>query len=81
MLGGSYALVGGFWSNGGSDVCGCPGDMNGDGKKDGLDVQGFVDCFVSDGSCTCADVNGAGGVTFDDLASFVAAMLAGDSCP
>src|SRR5262245_62851244 len=41
MSGGTFTLVGGFWSAAQS-VCTLPGDMNLDSLRDGGDVQGFV---------------------------------------
>ena len=79
MAGGSFELTGGFWAV--SQVCFCPGDMNGDGAKNGKDVQKFVDCVVAGGNCSCADVDAAGGVTLSDVPVFVSGLLAGNACP
>src|SRR5881397_2771981 len=38
MAGGTFTLAGGFWA-GVADVCTCLGDMNGDGTRDGRDIQ------------------------------------------
>src|SRR5262245_33689960 len=58
MTGGAFELTGGFWP-GASSACTCPGDMDGDSQKDGLDIQQFVACVISGGTaCSCADVNG-----------------------
>lgn len=78
LVGGSYELAGGFWVIG--QLCFCPGDMNGDGVKNALDVQKFVACFTSGGSCQCADVSLESGVTLDDVPVFVTDLLNGDVC-
>jgi hypothetical protein len=79
MSGGSYELTGGFWPV--TQVCYCPGDLTGDGKKDGRDIQLFVACVMSGGNCSCADVDAMNGVTPADTALFVADLLSGASCP
>jgi len=80
MSGGSFDLLGGFWPV--TLVCYCPGDLNGDGKKDGRDIQQFVSCVLSGfGNCTCADMDGVGGVTLADVAPFVSDLLTGAVCP
>ena len=60
----------------------CPGDVDGNGVRDGGDIQGFVDCLLGAGSnCECADMNG-GGVAMDDIDPFVQALLTTDGpCP
>ena len=78
MIGETYELTGGFWSV--SQVCYCPGDMNGDGKKDGRDVQQFVGCIMAAGNCSCADVDQANGVTLNDVSVFVSGLLSGANC-
>lgn len=80
MTGGSFSLVGGFWP-GSAAGCACPGDMNGDALKNGLDVQQFARCVVSGGACSCADVDGMPGVNMGDVAAFVSDLLAGAACP
>ncbi len=79
MSGGDFELSGGFWAV--AHVCPCLGDMNGDGVKDGLDIQQFTDCVIDGGSCACADVDAMNGVTFDDVPEFVDSLLAGNDCP
>lgn len=79
MSGGSFQLTGGFWTV--STVCGCPGDMNADGYKDGRDIQEFTSCMISGGSCTCADLDGNNVVNSSDVVLFVADLLAGTTCP
>ncbi len=65
--------------------CTCPGDMNGDGILNGLDVQGFIDCLLSQpsptNSCACANVNSDGAVTVEDIPVFVASLLHKVPCP
>ena len=79
MTGGPFDLTGGFWPV--ANVCFCLGDLNGDGKKDGRDVQQFVQCVISGGNCSCADVNAANGVDLNDVPVFVTDLLAGPTCP
>lgn len=79
MAGNSIEIRGGFWTS--HSVCSCPGDMNGDGTKNGVDIQQFVTCLITDSGCSCADVDAFEGVTIDDVAVFVSDLLAGDSCP
>jgi hypothetical protein len=79
MSGGSFQIIGGFWPI--SQVCFCLGDLNGDGKKDGRDVQQFVGCIISAGNCSCADLDQANGVTIADVTMFVSDLLAGTDCP
>jgi hypothetical protein len=74
MIGGVFSLVGGFWP-GAVDDCSSLGDMNGDGPRDGADIQAFVNCVLTgNGPCACADMDG-GGVHVSDVAAFVAALL------
>jgi hypothetical protein len=81
MTGGPYELEGGFWCGVGS-ACACPADLNGDGGRNGADVQGFVDCLVSTGTnCLCADIDGNGFLEFADVVLFVGELLAGTPCP
>lgn len=81
MAGGQYTITGGFWAMPIPTIdCTCPGDMNGDGLKNGRDIQLFVDCFVAGGDCTCADMNQTGGVTTSDISAFVGDLLQGDNC-
>lgn len=79
MTGGSFELVGGFWPV--ANICYCLADVNHDGKRNGADVQRFVGCVISGGDCSCADVDQMNGVTLDDVALFVADVLAGSECP
>lgn len=80
MAGGSFEIIGGFWSVA-SEVCNCPGDMNGDGARNGRDIQQFADCMVGAGTCDCADIDGVPGINFGDVTDFVSDLLAGAACP
>jgi len=65
-------------------ICECPGDMNGDGQIDGLDIQGFVDCFLGVNTnptvyCKCGDINGDGLQDFEDQDLFIELLLAGSA--
>lgn len=79
MSGGTFELTGGFWVV--STVCSCPGDLNGDGLRNGADIQKFTRCFTAEGACFCADVDGLGGVDSADVSVFVTDLLAGAACP
>ena len=79
MSGGAFQITGGFWTV--TQVCVCYGDLNGDGQKNGRDVQQFVGCIISGGNCSCADVDLVNGITLDDVPVFVTGLLAGPTCP
>ena len=64
-----------------ANVCYCLADLNGDGKKDGRDVQQFIACVIGGANCPCADVDQANGVTLADVPVFVSDLLAGPACP
>lgn len=75
MSGGAFTLVGGFWPAAGG-TCTLAGDMNLDGARDGVDVQGFVNCLLGLGAnCSCADLDASGTVNTTDAASFVQMLL------
>ena len=76
MSGGSYTLVGGFWPVA-APTCSLPGDMDLSTLRNGIDVQGFVNCLlgVNGSNCTCADISGNGAVGTEDVAGFVAILL------
>src|SRR5262245_5380974 len=76
MTGGIYAVTGGFWTAP-APVCTCPGDMTGDGTRNGSDIQQFVTCLISGQSCSCADVNGDAIVNPGDVSLFVTMLLTG----
>ncbi len=79
MTGGGFKLVGGFWA---APPCWCLSDVNNDGNRDGLDVQGFVDCILAGGvNCACADLYTDGVLDVQDIATFVGDLLAGNECP
>ncbi len=80
MSGGAFNLEGGFWPRTKLPACACLGDRNGDGTRDGGDIQQFTLCLINSGSCQCADVNETGGVTIDDLDEFVSTLLSGSGC-
>lgn len=65
--------------------CLCPGDMNGDGILDGRDIQEFIRCLfavVTPGNpCACADIDGDGSATLQDIPLFIALMLDKVPCP
>ena len=79
MSGGGFELTGGFWPV--TTVCYCLGDMNHDGKKDGRDIQVFIDCALLGEYCSCADMNAASGFDLNDVPLFVAGLLSGQACP
>lgn len=64
-------------------ACACVGDMNGDGKFDGLDVPAFVAAYLGVTPSVCADVSLPTGSTPDDtdLAQFVSLLLGTGTCP
>jgi hypothetical protein len=74
MSGGSFTLVGGFWTVP-SDLCLFPGDVNLDGHRNGLDIEGFVRCLTIGTSCGCADVDLSGSVEPSDVPVFVQMLL------
>ena len=65
--------------------CVCPGDMNGDGILNGLDIQGFINCLLSQPTptnvCACADVNADGFISVADIPEFVVLLLDKMPCP
>jgi hypothetical protein len=80
LTGGDYSLVGGFWPAAAS-ACACPGDTTGDGTKNGLDVQKFVNCLTAGGDCSCADLDGSSSVDSTDVGLLVDDLLTGAACP
>ena len=65
-------------------ACDCPGDINGDGTINGLDIQGFSDCFQGQSgtrNCACADVDGDDDIDLDDRDELVQMVLQGATCP
>lgn len=61
--------------------CSCPGDMNTDGLKDGRDIQQFIQCMISGGSCACAEMDGNAGLTPADITVFVNDLVNATTCP
>jgi hypothetical protein len=62
--------------------CVCAGDLNLDLKRNGSDIQGFVNCFTGAGAiCECADINRDGVLTDADVSLFVTGLLTLESCP
>lgn len=77
ISGGSYSLVGGFWPGVVVPTCSLPGDMNLSATRNGVDIQGFVNCLlgVNGSNCACADISGNGTVGVEDVPGFVAIVL------
>lgn len=81
MSGGSFEIVGGFWTVA-LDICTCPGDMDANGLRNGRDIQQFVNCILaSTDGCSCADVDGSGSLTSGDITVFVGNLLSSAPCP
>jgi hypothetical protein len=75
MSGGEFQLMGGFWG-GGATACALPGDLNLDAIRNGLDIQGFIQCLLGPGSnCACADLDNNGSVTASDINPMVTLLL------
>lgn len=76
MTGGAYSLIGGFWPVA-VPTCSLPGDMDLDTHRNGVDVQGFVNCLLGVGgtNCPCADISGNGTIGSEDVALFIAMLL------
>ena len=60
--------------------CGsCPGDLNGNERADGEDIQMFLDCVMTGLDCECSDMDGdcrTADMDFtDDVAAFVNRLL------
>jgi hypothetical protein len=82
---GATLYVAGFGNHNGStqallwsrpQPCLLPGDMNSDSRRDGADVQRFVNCLLGTGvDCACADVDGNGVVNSADVAGLISALL------
>jgi|GEM_PF-2125299 len=66
---------------GGTNCESCEGDVNGDTLIDGVDIQSFIDCYVSNfgsapgAGCGCADVVDDQLIDALDLDAFVVALL------
>ena len=61
----------------------CAGDCFVDGQRNGLDIQGYLDCVlgVAHGDCGCADISAQGFASIADLDAFVDMIIGGDDCP
>jgi len=67
----------------------CPGDMNADGARNGLDVQAFASAFVpcvagsviNCTTCQTSDVNGDGTINVLDVTALADLLMAGQACP
>jgi hypothetical protein len=81
LTGGAFELVGGFWPGAIDARCTCPGDVNGDGTRDGDDIHPFIACVLLGSACDCADVDGMTGLTPGDVTAFVDILLTGTACP
>jgi hypothetical protein len=83
LIGGAFELAGGFWAV--SSVCPCQGDLNGDGQRNGRDIQAFAACMIAGGACACTDLDGDGqpvpSDTTDDLTAFVQQLLSDPASP
>lgn len=74
MSGAGWELAGGFWVV--PDVCDKPADLNGDGRTDALDIQGFVDCIMGvDEVCACAQLDSQPGLGEEDVTMFVDLLI------
>ncbi len=61
--------------------CTCSSDLNSDGKRSGLDIDGFVACITGGGvNCSCGDLDATGSIDFADVTAFVNSILQGDDC-
>jgi len=65
-------------------TCDCPGDINGDGVLNGLDIAGFVRCWLGTSlpgdNCACADIDGDGIYTQVDINQFITRILTKAQC-
>jgi hypothetical protein len=57
----------------------CPGDLNGDGAVNTIDLTGFLGRFGTGGTGNPADLNGDGSVNTADLVIFLGRF--GSACP
>lgn len=66
----------------------CKADINGDGERNGLDIQPFVDILIGEVPAGClsihdlcpADVNDDSKVDLEDVPGFISNILEGDPC-
>lgn len=65
--------------------CLCPGDLNGDGVRNGSDIQTFTNCLLGilppPEGCSCADLDGINGLNLNDIPLFVEALINKSICP
>ncbi|MBX3397092.1 MAG: hypothetical protein KF841_17195 [Phycisphaerae bacterium] len=60
----------------------CKADCLADNTRNGMDIYGFVDCFVGENpNCGCADIDNNGFVDLNDIEPFVLLILEGLPCP
>lgn len=61
----------------------CKGDCFVDGLRNGLDIQGYVDCLLgtAHGDCACVDFSALGMPSITDVDAFVDTILVGEDCP
>jgi len=79
--GAGFLLTGGFLAITGKS-CTCVSDVNEDGRRDGNDIAGFMNCLLgSETDCACADVDSVPGVDISDVATFVTDLLTAGDCP
>jgi len=61
--------------------CTCPGNVNGDGVVNGIDVHAFVQCVTAGGAgCQCGDFDNSGTANSSDVSAFVTTILDGATC-
>lgn len=60
----------------------CLGDVSGDLNRNGGDILAFSECMLSGagGGCLCADMNGDGFITIEDVPALINLLLAGTPC-
>jgi len=68
------------------EPCPCPGDVNGDGVVNGLDIQDFCECLLGNpvgagANCACCDYNCTKTPEVGDIVGFVAELLNTTVCP
>ena len=78
-------IASGFSEDPCNESCACLADINGDGNRDGRDIQRFVECATgipsATASCRCADMDDNGDIDFGlDVYLFVSLLISGDSC-
>lgn len=62
----------------------CPADIDGSGRVNGADIQGFVRCLLSgsimDPGCACADMDNDSALSMPDVVDFVATVSQSIDC-